>query len=334
MPPSPFVLPHDVQIRLVGEGNVRVARPHGDAASVLSITEFAALGRVVHGEDPPETHAVLVQRLRANGLLIERDEDHARWIELGTQDHHVTLYSAFPLAAPTLAFETYLLERVANEAGQELLRAHEDAAQMVGVTRAQAQGEWTQAKAEYSHDTLTIHGRQVMQSWEQPLMRRLAEIAAYNHGHVLEVGFGMGISATALLEVGVASYTVIEPNVEVQARFASWQEQHPQTPTRLVQGFWQDVVPTLETFDGVLFDTYAHLDQPQGDALQAFAPRLRPGGRFTYYTEERHSLCRDVQRRLLACYNEVRLSVVRNLYPPRDCDYWYWPEMVVVEAVK
>src|SRR5690242_7057135 len=55
---------------------------------------------------------------------------------------------------------------------------------------------WSQAAAEYSAGELIIAGQQVMQDWESPLMEAMADIAAASHGDVLEVGFGMGISAT------------------------------------------------------------------------------------------------------------------------------------------
>ena len=77
-------------------------------------------------------------------------------------------------------------------------------------------------KAEYSDEELLIGGIQVMQDWERPLMRALAKEATRNAGHVLEVGFGMGISADYLIESGCTEYTAIEPHKAVLEYFGAW----------------------------------------------------------------------------------------------------------------
>src|SRR5688500_16450349 len=66
-----------------------------------------------------------------------------------------------------------------------------------GSGRPLIRQEWEGSDADYSDGRqLLIQGQQVMQDWEHPLMRKLADNAAVPGGDLLEVGFGMGISAT------------------------------------------------------------------------------------------------------------------------------------------
>lgn len=200
---------------------------------------------------------------------------------------------------------------------------------------------WSQAAAEYSAGELIIAGQQVMQDWESPLMEAMADIAAAGHGDVLEVGFGMGISATMLQQRGVASHTIIELNDEVCARAEQWRRRYPGHDIHIVQGSWQDVAASLGTFDAVFYDVYPVTDLEVVKLVQMPFPDdffgmaaglLRPGGVFTYYTNEIDSLSRWHQRRLLWHFRRFTVEVVTGLTPPPDCHYWFAPSMAVVGA--
>ena len=60
-------------------------------------------------------------------------------------------------------------------------------------------------------DANNSHSNQeVMGSWEDPLMKRHAEVACENGGDILEIGFGMGISANYIQQQNPDSHTIIE----------------------------------------------------------------------------------------------------------------------------
>jgi predicted O-methyltransferase YrrM len=215
-----------------------------------------------------------------------------------------------------------------------------------GSERARIESRrWQETTARYDGHQLEIAGQQVMQDWERPLMRAMAEVAAESHGDVLEVGFGMGISATYLQELGVRSYTVIEPNAGVLSEFERWRAGYPGRDIRLLRGKWQEVTDQLGTYDGVFFDTYHNDEKEYVDHVlkgvtyaEHFFPTaaacLREGGVFTYYSNEIDSMSRRHQRRVLEFFRSVTLSVVKPLQPPPDCNYWWADSMVVVKAVK
>ena len=216
-----------------------------------------------------------------------------------------------------------------------------------GVERPEITDQWKSSGASYDEAELIIQGQQVMQAWEEPLMRRLAQIATSSHGDVLEVGFGMGISATMILEEGVRSYTVIECNEQVIERFNEWKKAYPDTEVRVVQGMWQDVESELGEYDGILFDTYP-LSQEEylrnevggtaythaGEFFPMASRHLRDGGIFTYFTCEIDTLSRGHQRLLFEHFDRFTVSRVEGLEPPQGCQYWWADSMVAVEARK
>lgn len=250
--------------------------------------------------------------------------------------------------APSDFQRDWLLGRAVLEFGHDLDHLAKTFTRFVpGVERPPITDAWEPALAEYDEAELLIQNQQVMQAWERPLMKALAEAAAQSHGHVLEVGFGMGISASLIQDVGVASYTIVECNEQVIRRFADWKAGYPGRDIRLIEGRWQDVVGQLGRYDGILFDTYP-LSQEEylknevqgtafthcGEFFPVASKVLAPGGVFTYFTCEIDTLSRGHQRLLLEHFDRFAVSVVRGLEPPVNCQYWWADSMAVVEASK
>jgi predicted O-methyltransferase YrrM len=240
----------------------------------------------------------------------------------------------------------WLLQRTLDELTDDLNHLNVLAKSFVaGSDRPPIEQEWKSSRAEVNGSSLIIQGQQVMQEWERPLMHAMAGIVTETHGDVLEIGFGMGISATAIQDRQVRSHTIVECNEEVIKGLDVWRKRYPRRDIRLVEGKWQDVVPALGFFDAILFDTYPIDEEEYREAVlnsitfaepfvEAAAGILRDGGVFTYYTNEIDSLSRRHQRLLFRYFQSVTLSVVRQLAPPADCNYWWADSMAVVKAVK
>ncbi|MCG8589832.1 MAG: hypothetical protein MJE66_11125 [Proteobacteria bacterium] len=113
--------------------------------------------------------------------------------------------------APSDFQRRWMLSRAVSEFGDDVEHLGGQIARFVpGEERSAIEHSWQSSPAQLDETELLIENQQVMQAWEKPLMRSLAQAAAQGHGDVLEVGFGMGISASYLQEAGLRSYTVIE----------------------------------------------------------------------------------------------------------------------------
>ena len=93
----------------------------------------------------------------------------------------------------------------------------------------------------------------VMGDWEDPIMKAHAEITCRNGGHILEVGFGMGISANYIQEQDIKSHTIIELNDEIYEKAVKWAKDKPNT--KIVSGDWK-TIELDEKFDAIFFDAY------------------------------------------------------------------------------
>jgi hypothetical protein len=102
-----------------------------------------------------------------------------------------------------------------------------------------------------------------MHRGETTLMQKLAEIATKNGGDILEVGFGMHLSADGVQSnPNVTSHTIIEVHPDIYESALIWAKDKPNT--EIILGDWIDILPTLDKkFDGVLHDTHLDTNLPK-----------------------------------------------------------------------
>lgn len=194
--------------------------------------------------------------------------------------------------------------------------------------------------------TARLDEQEIMEDWQTPLMRAMADYGCQAGNDVLEIGFGRGVASTFIQHLDVASHTIVEMNPHsVSDHYVPWRQRYPQQDIRLVAGRWQDTLAQLADYDAVFFHAFPmnesefeqHVLHSATYAEHFFATAaglLRPGGVFTYMTTEIDSLSRRHQRSLLQHFAEIQLKVVSLSVPDDTRDAWWADSMVIVRAIR
>jgi guanidinoacetate N-methyltransferase len=198
---------------------------------------------------------------------------------------------------------------------------------------------WRDSEAIFDEHTLRIEDHPVMEDWEDGYMKMLADVASHKGGKVLEVGYGMGISARYVQVHPIDTHVIIEANNGVYEKLLEFQSSARANVVPLL-GFWQEIISDLEdeSFDGILFDTYPLTkEEIHGNHFPFFHEAfrlLKPGGVFTYYSDEPTTISDFHRERLQAAgFTNIDLSIC-EVTPPEDCQYWIHNTIVVPIIIK
>lgn len=189
--------------------------------------------------------------------------------------------------------------------------------------------EWRNSPAIYSDHSLTILGHPVMEDWESPYMKKLADIAASKKGIILEVGFGMGISAGFIQQNNIEKHIIIEANHSVANRARDFAK-HSCHQTEVLEGMWQEEIKNIpdESIDGILFDTYPlSADEIHRNAVPFFNAankKLKDNGIFTYYSDEQANFSSGHLSALISAgFKKDKISSeIVAVETPKGCKYW------------
>lgn len=208
---------------------------------------------------------------------------------------------------------------------KEALRENPNFQNYIDIGFPDHRDKWRHEKAVYTGGKLQIAGHPVMEDWEDNYMKALADVAAGRGGRVLELGYGMGISASYVQRHDVTEHVIVEANAEVHERLCAFARSHPRVTPQF--GFWQDLVETMPaaSFDGILFDTYPVQEDELATVWFFFehAHRLlKPGGVFTYFSDEVSTFSpRHLEALQRAGFRDIRGEVCQ-VNTPEDCLYW------------
>ena len=93
----------------------------------------------------------------------------------------------------------------------------------------------------------------IMMDWEHPAMSASAAYITENGGDILEIGFGMGISAGYIQSHSISSHTIIEPHPQIVEKAVEWS--NGKSNVTIISQSWADVTGSLGTYDGIFYDT-------------------------------------------------------------------------------
>ena len=114
-------------------------------------------------------------------------------------------------------------------------------------------GEYLEDRVTFSEDkVMDAESKAVMMAWEKPLMEAHAKAICMGGGHILNVGFGMGLVDTAIQQYSPTSHTIVEAHPEVYKRMIET-GLADKNNVKIIFGRWQDVLTQLESYDGESF---------------------------------------------------------------------------------
>ena len=156
---------------------------------------------------------------------------------------------------------------------------------------------------------------QVMMTWEDSIMEASANYVCEGGGDILEIGFGMGISAGYIQANSITSHTIVENHPQMIAKAKAWAIGRPNVT--IVEGDWYDVKDSLSTYDGIFYDTWA--DNNTGKFVAELTNLTKSGTRVTWWNN--FTDVNDVFYIAGTTYQAMNVSPPSNVYFSADTYY-------------
>ena len=122
---------------------------------------------------------------------------------------------------------------------------------------------------------------EVMMDWESSIMQASANYVCEGGGDILEIGFGMGISANYIQANSITSHTIVENHPQVIERAEAWAVGKPNVT--IIEGDWYAIKDSLSTYDGILHDTWE--DTNVEEFIPVLDSLIKPGTRVTWWND-------------------------------------------------
>ena len=160
-------------------------------------------------------------------------------------------------------------------------------------------------KIYYTDEDVTF---EVMMNWEDSIMKASADYVCENGGDILEIGFGMGISANYIQANNINSHTIVENHPQIIEKLKLWAAD--KSNVIIVEGGWYDVKDSLSTYDGLFYDTWA--DENVDNFKTTLPTLIKSGGKATWWNNFTNT--DDVFFIDGTTYETISINPVSNMY--------------------
>lgn len=183
------------------------------------------------------------------------------------------------------------------------------------------QKEYLKEHVKYTDKYLQIGSSYVMHEWERPLITKMVEdLKITSSDEILEIGFGMGISASLIQQFNPANHTIIEPHPQIFKRAQKWKKENNNISLR--EGYWQQLSYSTPCFSKIFFDPFSDdidaVDRENIEFLE-FASQnlLKKNGRLALFCIH-PMLPKHYQLSIFNHYKSLEINVVH--VAPQDTD--------------
>ena len=166
---------------------------------------------------------------------------------------------------------------------------------------------------------VTDDDKEVMMSWEAPIMEKSAEYICESKGDILEIGFGMGICSDYIQAQEVSSHTIVEIHPQVIEKLKIWAKDKDNV---VIEGGDWYTSDNLGTYDGIFLDTYA--DNSLDNFKEFATAKAKSGAKITYwnnFADNRNKYEFDD-----ISFEEISVSPEDNMYT-KIIDTYYMPKV-------
>ena len=150
----------------------------------------------------------------------------------------------------------------------------------------------------------------VMMDWEDSLMSASAAFVTEGGGDILEIGFGMGISAGYMHSHSINSHTIVENHPDIIPKAVKWANN--KSNVTIISQSWYNVKDSLGTFDGVFYDTFE--DENYKDFSSSLSTWTKSGTKVTFWNDDN---AESNNHQIQTSYQQI------NITPPNSASVYF-----------